>query len=94
MRSVKKREWYTITNKGKKIVHHLKEMVETIREHFCEYSIESAPEKLKSKKKKKERFLLSDHCLVKHPDLIWCFYNDFGRSSVLQDDANDVHCFT
>ena len=41
-RSVKKREWYTITKRGKKIVHHLKEMEEIICEHLREHSSESA----------------------------------------------------
>ena len=35
-----------------------------------------------------------DHCLVKYPDLVWCFYNDFRRALVFLNDANDVHPFT
>ena len=43
-RLVKKREWYTITKRGKKIVHHLREMEEIIRECLHEHSIEPVVE--------------------------------------------------
>ena len=45
-------------------------------------------------KKRKNKDLLSDHCLAQYSDLIWCFHNDFGRALIHLDDANDLDAFS
>ena len=41
-------------------------------------------------KKEKEKYM----CLTKYSDLVWCLYNDFRRSFILFDDANNLDLFT
>ena len=51
----------------------------------------SSPRGQKEKQKKwKRKDFCSPFILVKHPDLVWCLHDDFGRALILQDDANDV----
>jgi hypothetical protein len=48
-----------------------------------------------SNKGKKEKYFFCRLVLslVKYSDLLRCLHNDFGRSVILFDDANNVHWF-